>query len=310
MKTTALLALLFSFQFAARADFSYTMTSKPTGGAMISMAGAAANTVTKTYIKGQKMRTEQGDTATQVDFDAQTITTINNAAKTFSVRTFSDVTRTVNQAAPQATIDAKETGQRKNVNGFDAKELILTVDMDMSQMAPGRVMGGKMQVEMDMWISPDVPGAGEVRAFYKKNADRFPWSALSTGNAPLQSAMAEVQKKIAALDGVAVQQVFRMKMVGGPQMPAMPQMTAAQSAQMDQARARLEALKAQGGPQAQMAEQALARMGAMTGGAPTGSASGAGSLMEITLDSAGFSGNEIPDSVFAIPAGYQKVDAK
>jgi len=314
MKTAVLFALLCSMQIAARADFSYTTTRKTTGGAMAAMAGAAGNpTESKIYFKGQKMRTETGDIATQIDFEAQTVTTVNNARKTIAVRNFSDIGAAgASQPNPGVTIDAKETGQHKTINGFDAKELVLTMDVEMSQMAQGRGLGGKMKMEIDMWIASDVPGGGEVRAFYRKNYDRFPWTAAMGGNGGMQAAMAEVQKKIASMDGVTVEQVIRMKQAGGAdgaQMPAMPQMTPEQSAQMAQARARLEAMKAQGGPQAAMAEQALKSMGAMGGGqAAPGSASSAGSLIEMTIDSTGFSTASIPDSVFAIPAGYQKTE--
>ena len=71
---------------------------------------------------------------------------------------------------------------------------------------------------------------------------------------------------------------------------------------MAQARAQMEAIIKQGGPGAAAAQQALARMG--------GAASGGGSLFEITMESGDFSTSRIPDSVFAIPAGYQKSDRK
>jgi hypothetical protein len=44
-----------------------------------------------------------------------------------------------------------------------------------------------------------------------------------------------------------------------------------------------------------MAKKQLERMGGMSGG---------GGGMEITTESTGFSAASIPDSVFAIPAGY------
>jgi hypothetical protein len=68
---------------------------------------------------------------------------------------------------------------------------------------------------------------------------------------------------------------------------------------MAQARARLEELAKQPGPAGDQAKQALARMG----GAPSGG--GAGGL-DITMEAGSFSSSSIPDSVFAIPAGYQK----
>jgi hypothetical protein len=308
MKSAAILTLLLSIHMSARADFSYTTTRKTTGGAMASMAGTAANGVTKVYFRGQKMKSEDGNTATLIDFGAETVTSINNTAKTYTVRGFNDLT--AGQTETNITVGSKETGQRKTINGFDARELILTMQADV---AMGRGMGGKMEVEVDMWISSGVPGAGELRAFYQRNADKFPWTAMGGGNQGLQSAMSELQKKIASLDGVTVEQIVRVKPAagaGGAQMPAMPQMTAAQSAQMDQARARLEAMAAQGGPAAAAAQQALSRMGGAMGGRGPSSASGAGALMELTMDSTDFSTAAIPDSVFAIPADYQKMDAK
>ena len=304
MKAAALLTLLLSVHVAARADFSYTSTRKTTGGAMAAMAGSAGNRTGKTYFKGQKTRSDEGDVSIVIDFDAQTLTTINNAAKTYSVSGFGDLAA-ANTAGANFTIDVKETGQHKTVNGFEAKELILTMQMEM---ATGRGPAIKAEMDMDLWISPDVAGGKELRAFYERNAAKFP--AMGGGNAALQNAMTEIQKKMASLDGVPVEEVMKVKQAGGPAMPAMPQMTGAQSAQMDAARARLEAMKAQGGQQAAIAEQALARMGAMSGGRGAGAGASSGALIEMTIDSTDFSTAAIPDSVFAIPAGYQKAAAK
>ena len=44
--------------------------------------GAAPNQNSKIFFKGQKMKVDNGDTATILDFDAQTITTVNNKQKT------------------------------------------------------------------------------------------------------------------------------------------------------------------------------------------------------------------------------------
>jgi hypothetical protein len=306
MKAAALLTIVvLATTLIARADFSYTTTNKITGGTMASMAGGINTPPTKQYLKGQKMKTDNGDTATILDFDAQTITTVNNKAKTISVRSFSDVAATTKQNDMSLKIDVKETGQQKTINGYNAKELIMTMDVDIPQMQ----QMGKMQMEMDMWLSGDVPGIGELRSFYKKNLERMPWAALSGGGNPaMQSAMVEMQRKLAEMNGVQVLSVMRMKQAGGAAAPAMPQMSSAQMAQMQAAMAKLQEMQKQGGPQAAAAAQAMARMGGMANGAPAGGASNA--LIEITVESSDFSTASIPDSVFAIPTGYQKVDAK
>jgi hypothetical protein len=306
MKPAAFCAVVLSIgtlslATAARADFSYTTNRKTTGGTMAAMAGGAADGTSKTYLKGQKLKSENGDISTVIDFDAQTITTINNRQKSVSVKRFNDVAA----ARPNnvnATISVKETGAKKTVSGFDASELVMTMDLDSPEM---RQMG-KMQMEMDMWLSKDVPGVGELRAFYKRNMDKFPWAALSGGggNPGMQAGMANLQRKIAEMDGVQVLQVVKIKAAGGGAAPAMPQMTPEQSAKMADAMAKLQAMQKQGGPGAAMAAQAMARMGNMQPGAAPAGASN--SMIEMTLESSGFSSDSVPDSVFAIPADYKK----
>jgi len=193
---------------------------------------------------------------------------MNNTAKTYTVRNFSDLTGTGSIGA-NVKIDVKETGQKKMVNGFMASEIVMTMQADSPQPSPM----GQMQMEMDLWVSPDVPGS-----------------------AP----MADMQFKMASLHGVTVESIVRMKSASGA--AGMPQMSGAQSDQMAKARVRLEALIARGGAGAAAAKMALDRM---PGGSPAGG-SGSGAMIEITSDSSDFSTAAITDSVFAIPAGYQK----
>lgn len=301
---TVFTIVLLSATAAARADFSYTTTRKATGGAMAAAAGNAVQGSQKFYFKGQKMKVDNGDMAEIIDFDARTVTIINTRQKAISVRSFDDLAATA-QPDASAKIDVKETGQKKAVNGYNASELVMTMDVDSPQT---RQMG-KMQMEMDMWISSDVPGAKELRAFYEKNAARFPWAAMAgDSNQGMTAGIADMQRKVAGMNGVPVQQIVKIRTAGGGSAaPAMPQMSAAQAAQMQDAMAKLRALQAQGGPAAAAAAQAMARMGNVPGasGAPAG---GAGSsMMEITMESSDFSTSSIPDSVFAIPSGYQNL---
>jgi hypothetical protein len=306
MKTTTFLVFVVVTAMSARADFSYSTSRKTTGGAMAAMAGGAANGTSKYYFKGQKLKVDTGATSMIMDFDAQTITTINNTQKTVSVKSFNDVTG----GKPgdfTAKIDVKETGQKKTVNGFNASELMMTMEIDSPEM---KQMGGKMQMEMDMWLSPDVPGAGEQRKFYEKNMAKFPWAAMAGGggNQGMQAGMADLQRKVAEMNGVPVLEVVKIKPAGGaaaPAMPAMPQMTPEQSKQMAAAMAQMQALQKQGGAGAAAAAQMMERMQAMQGGGRAGAAPSS-SLIEMTMESSDFSTASIPDAQFAIPAGYQK----
>lgn len=290
MKPAVLLSATLAFGLTARADFSYMTTAKSSGGLM---PGAGEGRVTKHYLKGQRLKLDRGDTATILDLEAQTITSLNHTRKTYTLKKFTDLAEwreEVNKAGVEINIDVKDTGQRRNINGFNAHEVIMSMEFDSPQ---ARQAGAKSAMETSMWVSRDVPGSQEVLAFYKRNAGRFPWSELAgggaAGNPRMQKAMSGLYRKMAAIDGVPVLQVTRMKAI-------LPEAQMAQAQQaMAQARAKLEEAKRKGGQQAAMAEQALAMMGRQA----------EGSLFEYTLESSNFSTNSIPEAVFAVPPGYQ-----
>jgi hypothetical protein len=279
MRNARIPLLMLAASLAARADFSFTMTQKSGG-----------DQVSKHYLKGQKMKVDRGTKTTIMDFEAQTLTSIDNAAKTYTVTKFSDVANA--GSAVDVKADVRNTGQRKTINGYNASQVIMTMDVEMPQ---AQQAGMKPRMEIEIWVSPDVPGKDELTAFYRKNAAHFPMAALGAGNNPgVQKAMAKLQRQMAELDGVPVMEVIRMKSGAG----AGP--SAAQTQQMAQARARLEAMAQQGGPAAAAAQQALARMG--------GASTGSGSLFETTMEAGNFSSSAIPEATFAIPAGYQKAE--
>lgn len=294
-RSAALFTVMLAASLTASADFSYTTTQKMTGGAMAAMAGANSDRTSKIYFKGQRMMTSTGDTATIMDFGAQTITTVNNAQKTYTVKKFSDIGSAATNT--DVTIDVKETGQKKVINGFNATEAIVTMNMDMET---GRGPAMKMQMEMDLWISSEVPGVGDMRAFYQKNLANFPWAAMTGGggNQSMQKAMVQMERKLAELNGVAVERVIRIKSAGGAGAPQTAQMTPLQQAAM----AKLQQMQSQGGPQAAAAQQMMSQMGGMPGGAAPAS------MMEMTIDASGFSSASVPESVFSIPARYRQTE--
>ena len=279
MKTVTLLALTLCAS-SAWADFSYITTRKNSG-----VAAGAAPSITRHYFKGQKMLTDNGDTATLIDFDAQTVTNIQKSKKSYTVVKFNEVPEAAQKAQVDARIDVKETGGTRVIQGYTARELLMTMDMDSPQMTQA---GMKLQLDVSIWMSSDVPGAQELKAFYTRNAAVFPWAA--TGGAGMQQSLTGMQKTIASVGGVPLLQVMTAKSAGGGVQTDQVQ------AAMAQARSQLEAIVKQGGPTAASARQALARMSPPSGG---------GALFEVTLESSDFSTAAIPDTVFALPSGFQ-----
>lgn len=115
----------------------------------------------------------------------------------------------------------------------------------------------KIEMEMELWFSPDVLGYSELEAFYKRNMSRFPWSAMIPGtNAGMRATVADLQKKMAAMHGAPVLEIVRTKM-GARAYRNIPQ----QQTQRDKLKAQLEAMRKQG---AAGAAETLARMNALS----------------------------------------------
>src|SRR5579871_2923666 len=251
--------LLAALATAARADFSYTMTQ--TSG-----PGATSSKPTKFFYKGQKLRIDNAANTTIMDFDAQTVTTLNPSQHTYTVQKFNEEMGGA-ASGNEFQADVKETGQKKTINGYSANQVVMTMQIENPQL---KQQGMSMTVEVEIWLSTDIPGGAELRAFYSRNLAKYPWMATSQGaNPSMRAAMANLQKKIAQMNGVPVEEIVHTKMGGG----------AAQQAQSDprmaQARAQLEEMAKQGGARGDAAQKALARMG--------GAASGAGGA-DITMD--------------------------
>jgi hypothetical protein len=275
MRTVSILILSSLAGVTARADFSYAIATKSGSGAI--------NTSSKVYLKGQKIKYDYGTFATIIDFGAQTLTELSYNRKTYTVTPFTQMGQARTQTVRQSKIDVKQTGQRKMVNGYNASQVILTIDMPVGSTTEP---GSTLHVDAELWISPDVPGSQEMKAFYQKYADRFSSAVLGRGDQSMEKAIGEISRAMGALNGVVVQQI--MKTTGGGQEEAQNAMADVQK--------QLDALKKQGNLPPQVAQR-LSNM--QTG-------SGGGSKNEIVQDSANFSISAIPDLVFAIPAGYQQ----
>src|SRR5213594_2974907 len=108
MKAVALCLFTLVAGGMARADFSYSLTTKSAG---------AGDRVVKHFFKGNKMKLDQGETATIIDFDAETITHIDNKQKMYRTIGFDEFGGPTAAALKKTelTVDVKETGQQKTI---------------------------------------------------------------------------------------------------------------------------------------------------------------------------------------------------
>jgi hypothetical protein len=312
------------------ADFSYDQSSKITGGAMagaMKVIGVFSKQATQpikstVMVKGDRMAHVGAETVQVIDLANETITDINLKNKTYSVMTFAQMVQAMDQMSQKAAAQpdskkaemnfkasVKETGQTKVISSLNTREVILTLVMESTDKESGNK--GSMNVISDMWMAPDVPGYGEVRAFHQRMAAKMSWtpgsSAFSQGRGDMTKAFGDLSKESAKLEGVPVLQVVSMGAAAEGQPGQTGQPPAAQSTQREEQR---EQPTSVGG--------ALGRLGGLGGlgrrkqepppkQEQPASASAPGTLLEMTTETTNFSGGPVDASKFEVPAGFKQV---
>ena len=320
------------------ADFTYRETTTITGGAMLSMmkvvgvfSKQAREPVQSTVaVKGDKMLHRSQQQATVIDLAAQTVTTIDTQRKTYTVMTFEEFRQMMEQMSQKMQksqdqggkmefkVSAKDTGNTKEIAGYQTKELLLRMEMQATDQKSGQQ--GSMVISSDIWLAPSVAGYQEVRAFYTRMGEKLafnPGGGMFMSSPEASKNMGELYKEIGKLDGIPVLQTISM---GGAGQPGSGDTSAQQG----------------GGQQQQQQQPPAARpsLGGALGGAlggrfglgrkkqqqddqaSTGQPSqqqqqgtgNPGSLMEATTEMSGFSSDPVDDSTFAVPAGFKKVE--
>ena len=326
--TAGLLCLTAACAFA---DFSYEQTSKMTGGMLAGAMKVAAvfskqarePIRTQVMVKGDRMAHAGPQRISVIDLKSETITEIDLQKKTYSVMTFAEMAQALQNMSQQGGSKAdadnvqmnfkasvNETGQTKQISGFNTREVILTLEMESTDQKSGGK--GAMSVNSDQWLASEVPGYEELTSFHRRMAQKIAWVPGSANFAPGRSdmakAMADLAKEGAKLKGVPVLQVAKFTAAGQPgegQQPPPP------AASQEQQRSESPSI---GG--------ALVRLGGLGGlgrrkkqsgqeenTPPAAQQNSAGVLMELTTESSGFSTAPVDDSIFEVPSGFRKVDS-
>jgi hypothetical protein len=230
------------------ADFSYTQTTRVTGGTLLNMTrfmpggGQLKEPQTQTIaVKGGKMVTYNNDSATIIDADAETMTQVDYKKKQYAVITFAEMKQAMQamraqlaqaqaqlaqaqQQTPQVNpldamkVSVNETGQSKVISGLNAKQFILTMEMGAPAGAPPNTPSNK--TTMDTWLAPTLPGYEEVTAFGVKMASKMSDMA-SPGMNPMAMFREDVAKSVntmatemSKMNGIPVYQTMTMSGMG------------------------------------------------------------------------------------------------
>ncbi|MBL8173791.1 MAG: hypothetical protein JNK48_03930 [Bryobacterales bacterium] len=231
------------------ADFTYTDTTRITGGVMASMSrslGGLSKSMrkitepqTRTHIiKGNKMADIGATDGAIYDLDAGSITTIDFEKRTYSTITFEQMRQAMDRMMAKSKgrmdeskakgnsdvqadfkVDIKETGKTQMISGFNSKEVIMTFILEGKDKKSGQT--GAMETMSSIWVAQEkIPGYEEVQEFQKKLAMKYAGAFANSSMAGLGAAMAsdprmrEAMEKMAKeaekMQGVHVRQITKM----------------------------------------------------------------------------------------------------
>lgn len=325
-------ALVSCLPLGLRADFSYQETTKFTGGAM---AGALkfASVFSKKLrepmratvaVKGNRLIQASADSSQIIDLDAETITEINHEKKTYSVVTFAEMTEAMQAAVAKMgdaqkdlkkeggdvkyKISVKETGQTKEINGYQAKEIEMKAEAEVTDQKSGQ--SGSMDMLVTSWLAPKVAGYEEVTAFYQRMAQKMAFTPsgmrlAAMGQAQMQSGLVQIQGEMAKMDGLPLLEIVRMGVVEGAagqqqQAPPPPSMKESLGGALGGALGGFGGLGRRKKPKEEPKQEEAAPQ--------QQASSGPASLMEMTTERSGFSSAPVDAAKFQIPSGYAKTE--
>lgn len=208
----------------ARADLK--MVQNTAGKGM----GMAASSVSTTYIKGLRMRTESvagGTTRTMIfDVAAQKMYIFDSKKKEVDVWDMADFGQQMATSVDPGAMKASVTpnGQTKQLAGKSA------AGYDMNISVPTRLGDQKNGMEMvvslsgPVWIVKGAPGTQDYLAFYKAAAEKgwiFGDPRAAKGQPGQARATAEMYRQLAAAGGLPYEMEMNIKMGGDGPMAAM-----------------------------------------------------------------------------------------
>ena len=217
-------------------------------------AGKAAKEGIKTTValKGDR-KAVFGDTeGTIVDLKEEKVYDLNMKKKTYTVATFADIRRRMEEARKKAEeeqrkaeaeqakeakkpeqkpekdvqmevdFDVKETGQKKAINGFDTKEVIMTITM--REKGKTLEQSGGLVLTSDMWMTPSIAAMKEIIDFEIRYAKQLngpqtfgasveQMQAAIAAHPQLKQGLARMAEESMKMDGTAILTTTTMEAV-------------------------------------------------------------------------------------------------
>lgn len=185
-------------------------------GKMMNFFGgrSAREGVTQTVaLKGNRLMTTNENTGEIVDLSEEKVYSLDMKKKQYTVVTFAEMRRRMEEARKKAEEDAKKapaetgdparqdpnakqmevdfevknTGEKKDINGFSTTQSLMIITV--REKGKTLQQGGGMVMTADMWMTPSIPAMKEVAEFHMKYAQQL-YGPMVAGASPQDMAAA------------------------------------------------------------------------------------------------------------------------
>ena len=261
-------------------------------GRMMSLFGGKAareGAVDTVAVKGNRKMTVNDTTGRIIDLDEEKIYDLDLKSKTYKVTTFEELRRQMEQAQerarnaperpqpsqpksqPQAAPDAKqmqidfdlkETGQKKNINGFDCREVLMTITLREKDKTLEQ--SGGMVMTTHEWLAPKIAAMKEIQDFDRRYDEKLrgpSFAAMPAGAAISADQMAAA----AAMYPMLTQAVGKFN-VENVNMDGTAILTSMTTESVESAEQRQQQQQQQQQPDAQQNDSAPTSIGGLIGG--------------------------------------------
>jgi hypothetical protein len=213
-------------------------------------------------VKGDRMATTNEATGQIVDVAEEKVYDLDMKRKTYKVTTFDELRRRMEEARKKAEEDArkaeekerktepapsqpdknakevdvdfnvKETGQKKTINGFDTREVVMTIAV----REKGKTLdeSGGLVLTSDMWMAPRIAAMKEIADFHVRYMRKLQGPVVVGASAEdmaaamalypmMKDAIARMNAENVKLDGTAIQTTVTMEAVKSAEQMAQEQ---------------------------------------------------------------------------------------
>ena len=242
----------YSLRADVRADEKSHVEFAGMLGRMVNMFGgkAAREGVTATFaVKGDRMATMNEATSRIVDLAEEKVYYLDLKKKSYTVTTFAELRRRMEEAQKKAAEDArkeagrdtdkpaasdpnakqmeidfdvKNTGAKKTINGFDTHETVLTITV--REKGKTVEQGGGMVMTSDLWLAPKIAAMKEIADFNARYAQKLYGTMVAGVSAEqmaaamamypmMKEALGKMSAEAGKIDGTAIQTTTTMDAV-------------------------------------------------------------------------------------------------